>query len=254
MPMKTITLSMILTGLIVPSLLSAQEARDERKPPGKRDGKRPEKRERVEVWKKADADADDFLTESEFSGISRIAKLDAEKRARIFRRLDKNADGKLAKSEFGKRLRNRFGPKFWELDGDKNGGVSFVEFQAGDPFKKFPIGKQEQIFKRLDSDGDGQITPKDRPQKRGLGKDAHGPQRKGNGRAMGRDLRVLLRDFDVDGDGALDFPEYQKAHNSGHSEDELEDRFLKLDRNGDKKLSAADLNKPKSPAGLQEPH
>jgi len=49
------------------------------------------------------------------------------------------------------------------LDKDGSGGVSFVEFSEGKFFSKLPDKKREQIFKRMDTDGDGEITPEDKP-------------------------------------------------------------------------------------------
>jgi Ca2+-binding EF-hand superfamily protein len=97
----------------------------------------------------------------------RIANLPVEKRAEIFSRLDKDNDGSLSRKELG-----RFGrphddhpmKRLWELDADKSGGISFDEFKSGQIFQKLPAEKQARIFKRLDTDGDGFITPKDRPE------------------------------------------------------------------------------------------
>ncbi|MDX1618703.1 MAG: hypothetical protein R3224_07940, partial [Balneolaceae bacterium] len=45
-------------------------------------------------------------------------------------------------------------------------GSSFGEFSQGDFFNRLPEDKQRRIFERLDSDGDGRITPEDKPMRR----------------------------------------------------------------------------------------
>ena len=55
----------------------------------------------------------------------------------------------------------------------------------------------------------------------------------------------MLKDFDKDGDGSLTFDEFRNAPpNAGLSEDEQEDRFEALDKNGDKKLDETDFPSP----------
>jgi Ca2+-binding EF-hand superfamily protein len=55
----------------------------------------------------------------------------------------------------------------------------------------------------------------------------------------------LIKSLDGNGDGALDFAEFRKAgFLQGKSEDEQEDRFEEMDRNGDLKIDAADFQPP----------
>jgi hypothetical protein len=57
--------------------------------------------------------------------------------------------------------------------------------------------------------------------------------------------RLDINQLPANGDGAVTFDEYQKApFASKLGEDALEDRFEKLDRNGDKKLTAEDAPEP----------
>lgn len=206
-----------------------------------RPGQDEKRRWRGDFWKRADANGDGFVSKEEFFALPRIDKLPDEKRDKIFERLDKDKDGKISKEELGS-----FGegpprvPRLPELDVDKSGGVSFEEFKASEFVQKLPPEKQEELFKRLDRDGDGQITPKDHPEP---------PNRpEGEGGPEGMGPRQLLKRLDADGDGAVTFEEFKKAPFADKlGEDALEDRFEKLDRNHDKKITAEDI--PAKPEG-----
>ncbi|RYF49820.1 MAG: hypothetical protein EOO38_07085, partial [Cytophagaceae bacterium] len=180
-----------------------------------------------QAWKAADTDGDGFISTTEFAAMPRIQNLPEEKRNNIFARLDKNGDGKLGRDELsrmgGKGGHDKHEPmkRLWELDADKSGGISFEEFKAGQVFQKLPPEKQEVIFKRIDTDGDGLITPKDRPvrPKRGDGDRDKGPEK-------------INRKLDTNGDGARSFEEFRAGPAvKDLTEDQQEDRFELLDRN-----------------------
>lgn len=242
--MKTIPVSFLVAGLLLPAVCLAQppvpeNARTEEgkgRPPGPR-------RPFAEVWKAADKDGDGVISLAEFAAMPRIENLPEEKRANIFKRFDKDGDGKLSREEMG-----RFGKphdkhdqpmkRLWELDADKSGGISFEEFKAGQLFKKLPAEKQDAVFHRLDTDGDGFITPKDRPEPpfRRPKKDGEHPD---------KGPEHINRKLDVNGDGALSFEEFRTGPAVKNlSEDEQEDRFEVLDRNGDLKISPEDFPPP----------
>ena len=178
--MKTIPVSLIVAGAFVPWLAQAQPG--DGGPGGpQRDsgGKRgPGLRPAVEAWKAADQDQDGFVSRTEFDELPRVSKLPEEKRQALFARLDKNGDQRLGPDELGRMGRPHDGKnpqmqRLWELDVDKSGGVNFREFSAGRFFGKLPPEKQQEVFRRLDTDGDGQITPRDRPE-RPAGRDGGG--------------------------------------------------------------------------------
>jgi hypothetical protein len=140
--------------------------------------------------------------------------------------------------------------RLWELDTDKSGGVSFEEFKGGRFFMKLPPEKQEAVFKRLDTDKDGVITPKDRPEpafKRPDGKEHRkGPEGKHPERNEDSGKRDPIPPrLDLNGDGALSFEEFRAGPAvKGLTEDEQEERFERLDRNGDLKISSEDSAPP----------
>lgn len=265
--MKTITVSLVFAGTLLGALALAAPPDDpdggspppwppEGGAPGRHhdgprrgdgprwqeDGQEKRPRWRGDFWERADTNHDGFVSKEEFFALPRIEKLPDEKKEKIFERLDKDKDGKLSKEEL-----ENFGdgpprvPRLPELDVDKSGGVSFEEFKASEFVQKLPPEKQLELFKRLDRDGDGQITPKDRPEPRRR-PDLENPE----------GFRQFLKRLDLDGDGVVTFEEFKKApFIEKLSEDEQEDRFEKLDRNHDKKLTLEDLP-PKPPMPPEE--
>lgn len=253
--MKTIPVSLILAGLLAPVAVYAQsggEGRRKMQPAG--DAKRANQQHFEKTWKAADKDGDGFISREEFAAMPRVRKLPEDKRMRVFERLDKNGDGKLGRDELRWMGRPKEGPRpgpqrLWELDVDGNAGVSFEEFKAGKLFQKLPAERQLEIFRRLDTDGDGVITPKDKPQppfkredgeprhRRGAGPDKPAPPQMGP--------HAMIRRLDQDGDGALSFEEFRAGPTVRDlAEDEQEDRFEALDKNNDQKLTPDELAPP----------
>jgi len=255
--MKTIPVSFLIAGMLLPAVCLAQ-SQDPQQEPSK-DGNGPRRgpeRPFVDAWRIADADHDGFISKAEFDAMPRILNLPEEKRGTIFERLDKDADGKLSRDELGRFGKAHGEPqdhpmqRLWELDSDKSGGISFEEFKKGPLFAKLPLEKQEGVFRRLDTDGDGFITPKDRPEapfKHPEGRqhpqhpDGDPP---GDTGAPGQ----INRKLDANADGALSFEEFRKGPAVKNlTEDEQEARFNLLDRNGDLKISKEDFPPPQPP-------
>ena len=190
--MKTIPISPIAVGFL---LFLTGHAQPE--PPPQEDHTDGKKHEGQGGWTKADTDGDGVLSWEEFNAIERIGKLPEEKRVGLFKRLDSDDNGSLSGEELerGRARGNRGKPmrRLWELDVDKSGGVSFEEFNTGEMFAKLPAEKQKELFRRLDSDGDGQITSKDQP----------APRR-------APEAKDIIKRLDKDGDGKLSAEELDK--------------------------------------------
>ncbi|MES2920892.1 MAG: EF-hand domain-containing protein [Verrucomicrobiota bacterium] len=254
--MKTIPVSFLVAGMLLPAVCLAQPPEPPKDPPsGEKGERRGPQRDFMEAWKLADTDHDGFISKAEFNAMPRIMNLPEEKRENLFKRLDKDADGKLSREELAPLNKPRDGQdkpmkRLWELDADKSGGISLAEFKAGQLFMKLPPEKQQEVFRRLDTDGDGVITPKDKPEppfKRPDGK-PHPKRGEGEHPDDGDKPGQINRKLDLDGDGALSFEEFRKGPAVKNlTEDEQEDRFELIDRNADHKISPEDFPPPPPP-------
>ena len=260
--MKKLSVSMVTAAVLTPVLVLAQtpECAPDVKPDQadrRGGGKRDQVRPFVEGWKAADTNQDGFISKEEFEALPRIQKLPEEKRVNLFNRLDKDKDGQLSREEIG-RIGKPQGPnpnppmqRLWELDTDHSGGISLEEFKAGRIHAKLPPEKQEALFRRLDTDKDGVITPKDKPEPpfRRDG-DKNKPRRQGRpdgdrppGQAM--EPRMIIRQLDKDGDAALSFDEFRAGPAAKDlTEDEQKARFEALDRNHDNQITREDFPPP----------
>jgi len=232
-------------------------------------------------WTKHDADGDGALSLEEFRAMPRVARLPEEQQARLFRRLDADGDGKLDRTEIFRMRQGRGGDRpdgawrrIMELDTDGSGGVSLEELRAGEMFSKLPPERLEALFKRLDTDGDGEITPKDRPElppnlrrsgpppapdQRGGRGGRGGPGGRGDGERGERGERGpsptppdwhrrTFAMLDVDQSGTLSFEEFRKARNvAPMDEDAQEALFMRLDQNQDKWLDHEEFAKMPAP-------
>jgi hypothetical protein len=84
-----------------------------------------------------------------------------------------------------------------ELDTDKSGGLSYEEMSNGKFFSQLPEEKRMQIFKRMDTNSDGQITPEDKPKgprPHPEGRPERRPEGKPEGKPEGRSERKPTSD------------------------------------------------------------
>jgi Ca2+-binding EF-hand superfamily protein len=252
--MKTIPVSSLVAGMLFPAVCHAQPDRpgDNRGAGRTPSGPHPAKGF-SEAWNQADLNHDGRMSREEFKAMSRVRMLPEEKQDKIFDRLDKDGDGVVSHEEIsrfghphdGKALR-----RLWELDVDKSGGISLDEFSEGQLFKKLPPPRMEELFRRLDTDGDGLITPKDKPEPPEKRTSKGGNPKKGGkkgpkeGGSEGRLDRMIVT-LDTNGDGWLSFSEFRQGGGiKDLTEDEQEDRFEKLDRNHDQRLAPEDAMPP----------
>jgi Ca2+-binding EF-hand superfamily protein len=271
--MKTTPVSRI--ALLGALSLAIADAQDENRPaPDGRPAGRPE-------WRQHDANGDGALSLEEFRTMPRVARLPEEQQARLFERLDTNQDGKLDKPEVFPRRPGRDPQRppgdrrrIMELDADRSGGVSLEEMRAGEMFSKMPPERLQALFTRLDTDGNGEITPQDRPKLPPQGDrpgPPHGerpgppPHGRGNrepgergergpgpGQVPPGWHRRMFAELDGDQSGSLNFDEFRKARPiAPMDEDAQEARFMRLDGNGDKALDHEEFSK--MPAGPPPP-
>jgi Ca2+-binding EF-hand superfamily protein len=257
--MKTIPVSLIAAGMLAPLVsLGQSEPAPPVAAPGEEGARRGPSRPFVAAWQAADKDHDGFLSKDEFDLMPRIQNLPEEKRLHLFERLDKDGDGKLSREELGRigQAHDGQGPPrqgLWELDVDKSGGISFGEFKAGQFFKKLPAARQEAVFRRLDTDGDGMITPKDKPEPsfKHEGANPH-LKRPDGGKLEGHRMepRQIIRQLDQNGDGALSLEEFRAGPAvKDLTAAEQQERFEVMDRNQDQQITADDFPPPAPPRG-----
>lgn len=185
--MRTILVTTVFSGILVPLAM----AEDGRRPPNQgEDRKRHEGRQEEEgknrmdrdgregrehppfmgpgeMFKRMDKNRDGNISKEEFFADQRFERLPEEKRDKFFARLDRDGDGMIGKEEIRemrKDAERRAKDQFRQLDVDQSGGLNFEEFSKGEFFGKLPEERRRQIFGRMDTDKNGEINDKDRPE------------------------------------------------------------------------------------------
>ncbi len=114
---------------------------------------------------KADLDKDGRISREEFASHGPFAEMSEERRELIFDRLDHDADGFLdreddrksgGKGGRGERRVPRFKMKGLDLDG--SGFLSWDEFKDAPAVLTMPAEERRQIFQRLDTDKNGELS------------------------------------------------------------------------------------------------
>lgn len=207
-----------------------REGRGERGGPNA-EGRRPGPGMLREKLIEADVNGDKTVTFEELQAV--LPNLTAEH----FARMDRNEDGVLTKDD----RPEPEGPighlmhTVMDADVNEDGQVSYEEFVAALP------NPHAQLFGWFDQNGDGVLTPEDRPEPR----EGRGPGRSGG---QGQDgPRMRIREADVNGDFQVTFEELQAVYPNLTQE-----RFDRLDRNGDGVLSRDD--RPELPGGGEGQH
>ena len=115
--------------------------------------------------------------------------------------------------------------------------MSLDEFEKGPFTQRMPKERLKAFFERLDTNGDGSLSPEDRPKRRG------GPQGPpGDRRPQHHDRKKMIETLDQNDDKALSFEEFRQAPwLEDKSEDEQEDLFEELDKNDDLVIDKSEL-------------
>jgi Ca2+-binding EF-hand superfamily protein len=150
-----------------PAIPRLEKRPDDRRKDGEKDGetrRRPEGHQ--DMFGMMDKNRDGVITPEEFFAAPRLANMPQQQRDKFFARIDLDGDGKVTAEEIRKmrqETHNRKMRELRDLDMDKSGGLNFEEFSQGKFFSQLPEEKRKQIFARMDTNSDGQITAEDRP-------------------------------------------------------------------------------------------
>ncbi len=144
--------------------------------------------------------------------------------AELFKRLDANSDGKLTKAELPAEFKERWAGALERLGKDEITQDEFVqiaqrmaEVRGGQPGEGRPLGNPEEIFSRMDTNGDGKLTINEAPER---------------ARQM---LEGLFRRAGKEREGSLSKEEFVKNFPAGPREGERRPEGADRPREGERK-------------------
>lgn len=140
-------------------------------------------------------------------------------------------------------------PSFETLDSDASGALSLEEFRAGAP-KGTDSAKSEELFKAIDSDGDGSVTKEEQDAFKAEAEKAQqqlqsflfGLQASGTGES--EEETDIFAQLDANSDGSVAKDEFLSAFSSGtsSSSDLLSKLFDAIDTSADSSISEDEQN------------
>lgn len=182
-----------------------QDGRESRE--GKKKKRDDDRRGRGSNFKSLDTDTDGYLSFEEFSASERLARIEEEKRRRLFNFLDRNKDAKLEEKELKPRDHGWLSgllKDFRRLDRDQSDALDLAEFSQAKEVAEKEEDARVAIFKRIDRNKDGVIQRE---------------ELKGSGRSKSRhDLD--FKKYDTNDSGGLDYAEFSKLPFVGRLPDE----------------------------------
>jgi len=119
-----------------------------------------------------------------------------------------------------------------KADLDEDGRISKEEFSKHEHFAEMPAERRDEIFDRIDRNGDGFLDQEE--------------GRRSGGRRGGRGEhdrpRFKMKEVDLDGNGSLSFKEFERVpFIANATEEEKQSAFTKFDSDGDQKISGIEL-------------
>jgi len=211
-----------------------------------------------ELWAAADSDGDGVASAEDLERVREEAK----QAAKDFEEADVDGDGELSKEEFMKAAAEKGIPEkeaealFKDLDANGDGKVSAAEFVAGGGFGDdntegsatpppvdVPDIPMEEVARRVHAaygtTGEAWEDIAGSPDANHMTPEQWAKAAEGLG-LLPEQAEKIYKEMDADGDGKVDFGEFQKA--MGVSKDDLKRRMLKKYGNAEEALKAADAD------------